>query len=148
VSERRIYEQLVQELRALQLESGTVFRIEQDPGGLIAGVLSNRRSSTTAPIVIEVERDDLVSLTIGEAAHLELYGKPADLKAEVIDWVRAVLRGSFTETILWRDDKVARSELRIVVAGSEQKVRYYSGITSLLPLGRLRKEARRYEAYS
>jgi hypothetical protein len=148
MSERRIYEQLVQELRALQLESGTVFRIEQDPGGLIAGVLSIRRSSTTAPIVIEVERDDLVSLTIGEAAHLELCGKPADLKADVIDWVRAVLRGSFTETILWRDDKVARSELRIVVAGSEQKVRYYSGITSLLQLGRLRKEARRYEAYS
>jgi len=120
------------ELRILQRERGTAFRIEQAPEERIVRILSNRSSKTTAPIVIEVERNDLVSLTIGEAAHLELYGKPTDLEviAEVIDWVRAVLRGDFTETIFWRDDKVAKSELCITAKGSERR----SGITPEFPV--------------
>lgn len=150
MNEQLVYERLIARLGRLQRESGTPFKIEQEPGERVVRI-SSERASVTAPIVIEVERDDLVSLTIGEAAHFELYGKSSDVDLtveEVTDWVKAVLRGGLTETIFWRDDEVAKSELHIVVEGSDQKIRYHSGVSSLLPFRKPRRESRSYQAYS
>jgi hypothetical protein len=149
MNEQQLYSRVLTRLELLQREGGTSFRLEETPQERVIRV-SSERPSGGAPVVIEVERDDLLGLTIGEAAHFELYGKPGrdDLPDEVAEWIEAVLRGGFKETIFWRNTEIAKSELRIAVKGSTQRIKYRSGMSSLLPIGRLRKEERNYEAYS
>ena len=148
MNEQQLYEELVMRLELLRRNRGSSLRLEEEPQERVIRI-SSKRSSGAARVVIEVEREDLLGVTIGEAAHFELYGKRGDidLPDEAIDWVEAVLRGGFTETIFWRKNEIAKSELRIAVKGSSQRITYHRGVSSLLPHGRLRKEERNYHAY-
>ena len=99
--------------------------------------------SRSAPVTIHLERDDLVSITIGEAAQVELYDKQGVmyLMGEILAWITAVLDGDFVEVIHRRHGRVVGSRLNLVVDGVTQAVTYREG---LFPLVGTQREKRHY----
>jgi hypothetical protein len=106
------------------------------------------RNPNAARVTVHVGDENEVELTLGEAAHFELWlprRKAPELLPLLERIVGAVVEGRFEETVWFLGENAVRSEGRVQLEDRTERIHYRNLFPSLVPWKK--RSQRSYEAY-